>query len=134
MINPNTKEDIILFDGECSFCNFWINYILRRDKKKRFKFCPFPSKFGKQILEKNNLPQIINSVVVFSKNKTYFKAEAVLYILKKLNLLEFCFYLLVFFLPYKNYFYDIIANRRYKLRILKGCKILIKNEKERFLK
>ncbi|MBK8371996.1 MAG: DUF393 domain-containing protein [Saprospiraceae bacterium] len=30
------KHPVILFDGDCKFCNFWVQFVLKRDKKINF--------------------------------------------------------------------------------------------------
>ncbi|MGB1041655.1 MAG: DCC1-like thiol-disulfide oxidoreductase family protein [Flavobacteriales bacterium] len=29
---------ILLFDGECEFCNFWIQFVKKRNSKATFEF------------------------------------------------------------------------------------------------
>ena len=44
------EQLIILFDGVCNFCNFWVNFVLDRDKKDRFRFAALQSIEGQKIL------------------------------------------------------------------------------------
>ncbi|HEY9362251.1 MAG TPA: DCC1-like thiol-disulfide oxidoreductase family protein [Chitinophagaceae bacterium] len=48
---------IILFDGVCNFCNAIINFIIRQDNKKVFRFATLQSKTGKEILLQNHFPE-----------------------------------------------------------------------------
>lgn len=127
--NKKNSNAIVFFDGECSFCNFWVRLILSRDKKKRFKFSSLSSKFAKKVLNR----VIYNSVVVVTSDKKYFKSNAVLYILKNLGFLEYTIFLLFFPIPFKNYFYAIIAYRRNFIKVFKNCRLLSEEEKKRFV-
>lgn len=126
----NKQNPIIFFDGDCSFCNFWVRLILSRDKKKKFKFSSLSSEFARKVL--NGIDY--NSVVVVASEQKYFKSKAVLYILKNLGFLEYTIFLFLFFVPFKNYFYDIIASKRKSIKILKNCRLFSDEEKDRFIK
>jgi predicted DCC family thiol-disulfide oxidoreductase YuxK len=40
---------IIVFDGECIFCSGWVNFVLRHDKKGRFRFITAQSPLGEAL-------------------------------------------------------------------------------------
>jgi predicted DCC family thiol-disulfide oxidoreductase YuxK len=48
-------EDIILFDGVCNLCNGLVSFIIKRDKKGKFKFASFQSSAGQQWLKRVGL-------------------------------------------------------------------------------
>jgi predicted DCC family thiol-disulfide oxidoreductase YuxK len=37
------NHHIILFDGVCYFCNFWVNFIINRDKNDTYQFAAMQS-------------------------------------------------------------------------------------------
>jgi predicted DCC family thiol-disulfide oxidoreductase YuxK len=47
------KEEkiVLLFDGDCNFCNATVNFILLRDRHDRFRFGALQSDIGKKLLE-----------------------------------------------------------------------------------
>lgn len=60
----NSYQNIILYDGVCNFCNKWVDFILKIDKKKKFSFCALQSDNGKELLEyigkdRNDLSSVI---------------------------------------------------------------------------
>ena len=66
---------VILFDGVCNFCNYWVNFILDRDKKNIFRFAALQSEKGYELLDKFNLPKgdfdsfiLIADIVIFGIN------------------------------------------------------------------
>jgi predicted DCC family thiol-disulfide oxidoreductase YuxK len=108
-------NNIILFDGECNFCNFAVQFIIKRDKKALFRFASIESNAGKEILKAFNVSKNIDSVILVENNKCYYKSSAVFRICKKLNgawKLLYCLILLPRLL--RDYFYSIIAANRYK--------------------
>ena len=74
---------IILFDGVCNFCNYWVNFVLDRDNKNIFKFAALQSDKGQEILKKYNLPiNDFDSFIMISNDKVYSKSTAVFEICK----------------------------------------------------
>ena len=62
---------IILYDGDCGFCNHWIQWILKNDKKDKFLFSSLQSEFGQKFLNDRNLPnQIFDTIYLW--NPPYF--------------------------------------------------------------
>ncbi|MBK8663499.1 MAG: DUF393 domain-containing protein [Ignavibacteriales bacterium] len=43
---------IILFDGVCNFCNYWVNFIIDRDRRSIQRFAACQSEFGQETLKK----------------------------------------------------------------------------------
>ncbi len=84
MTNPHEPiQKIILFDGVCNFCNYWVNFVLDRDNKNIFKFAALQSDKGQEILKKYNLPKNdFDSFIMISNNKVYSKSTAVFEITK----------------------------------------------------
>jgi predicted DCC family thiol-disulfide oxidoreductase YuxK len=138
MINPDDlKYNIILFDGVCNFCNYWVNFILERDYKNQFKFSALQSLKGKELLEKFNLPaDKFDSIILISNNKIFKKSEAAFKIAECLGGGWLRIFLLFKLLPasFNDFVYDLIANNRYKLFGKKDiCRIPTSSEKGRFL-
>lgn len=131
---------ILLFDGICNYCNKWVNFIIRHDKKKKFLFAALQSETGKKILKQYQLVGIINpdqqeSAVLIYNNKTYIKSSTglhVLYHLGGIYSLAFVFIIVPAFI--RDFYYDIIARNRYKWWGKRNeCMIPAEDVKERFL-
>lgn len=106
---------IILFDGECNFCNSSVNFIIQRDRKDYFKFSPLQSEFTKEFFSKNNIENNFDSIVLIENEKLYKKSTAALKIAKHLNGLWKLAYVFIIIPPFvRNFLYDIIAKYRYK--------------------
>lgn len=79
------KTAIVLFDGECNFCNGAIQFIIKRDRKAYFRFAPLKSSVGKTLLAGRSELQNLNSIVLIEDGEYFIESTAVLRISKKLN-------------------------------------------------
>jgi predicted DCC family thiol-disulfide oxidoreductase YuxK len=130
------SQSIILFDGVCNFCNFWVNFIIDCDKQNVFKFAALQSEKGRELLDKFNLPKDdFDSFILVAENKVYKKSSAAFEIAKHLNgwpkiLIP------VGILPHSltDLIYDLFAKNRYKFFGSKdSCRIPTIQEKNKFL-
>lgn len=121
---------LVLFDGDCHFCNFWVRFILPRDRRKVFKFAP--------LTMVPEVPQ--NSIMVVTEGLIFQKSEAVFKIAENLGIPSW----LTDFLrkiprPLRDLGYDFIADRRYLIsRIMNvqsgaNCPIPTPMERQRFV-
>lgn len=126
---------VVLFDGECNFCSQSVQFIIKRDKRKQFKFASLQSTSGRELVEKHNIPKTIDSVVLVDNDRAYTKSSAVLRI--ALGLERYWKLLYVFLLvpvPLRNIIYDIIAKNRHKLlKQNNACMIPSKEDLDRFI-
>ena len=130
-------EKIILFDGYCNFCSFWVNFIIKSDLKKRFKFSCIQSDGGREILQRKGIKENITETVILLEGNNYFTKSTAS--LKIIHDLSFPVNLLSLFLiipsPVRDFLYDLIAKNRYKIFGKRNnCRIPSGSEKERFLK
>ncbi len=107
---------VILFDGVCNLCNGFVKFIIKRDKKKRFRFATLQSDYAKTIENNYELSLADLNTVILNKNgKIYTKSSAVLLIAIGLGFpysLAICFFIIPPFI--RNYGYDYIAKNRYR--------------------
>ncbi|MGB0330664.1 MAG: thiol-disulfide oxidoreductase DCC family protein [Planctomycetota bacterium] len=45
-----TDAPLLLYDGECGLCSHAVQFILRRDRRRRMLFAPLQSETGREIL------------------------------------------------------------------------------------
>lgn len=108
-------NNIILFDGECNFCDSSVQFIIKRDSKSKFKFTSLQGECGRKLLNENQIPSDINSFLLIKNNKIYDKSTAALLVAKELN--GFWKLASIFFIipsPIRDFFYNIVAKNRYK--------------------
>ena len=109
-------KHIVLFDGVCNLCNGAVLFIIKRDKKDRFRFAALESDLGKELLARHNIdPSKIDSIVLISGDSAFAKAGAALRIAKYLTGLWPLLYSLVIIPKFiADAVYDFIARNRYK--------------------
>lgn len=130
------NSHLIMFDGMCNFCNFWVNFIIDHDEKKYFKFNSLQSNIAQNFLKRKNLdlPKM-DTIVLMMNEKVYFKSSAALQIAKKLNGFWKVVYILAIIPePLRDLIYNFIARNRYKwFGRRESCRIPTEDESDRFL-
>lgn len=109
-------ESVIIFDGVCHLCNASVDFVMKRDKKRVFRYTANQMEAGRKILADHGVdPDQIHTVYLFDKGILYDKSTAALRIAKKLGFpysLAFAFMIVPGFI--RNFVYDLIAKNRYK--------------------
>ena len=107
---------IIFFDGVCNFCNASVNFIIKRDSKMKFAYCPLQSDEAiRRLLPHGIEPKEMQTIILYKNGRHYFKSRAALEIARELDGLWPFFYLLVIVPPFiRDFFYNLIARNRYK--------------------
>ncbi|MBK5500188.1 MULTISPECIES: thiol-disulfide oxidoreductase DCC family protein [unclassified Peribacillus] len=108
-------NSVILFDGECNFCDSSVQFIIKRDPKGLFHFASLQSEAGQELLKKYDVPANIDSIVLIEKDKAYYKSAAALRICRRLQGAWKMFYGFTIVPSFiRNIAYDFIAKNRYK--------------------
>ncbi len=116
-------KNIIIYDGECNFCAFWVNYVINRDKKGVFYFVSLQSEKAKELFKVYKIDISLDTLVLIENNSFYIKSTAALHILKTLGGFKSIFYgLRIFPVSVRDFCYDIIAKNRYKWFGKSSCK------------
>jgi len=114
---PETlNHPVILFDGVCNFCNAGVNFILKQDRQKVFRFAALQSEAGQRLLQKFGLPtEAFESFLLIENGKLYQKSSAGLRVYNKLPW-YWKWTQLAWIAPrfLRNAIYDLIAKNRYK--------------------
>ncbi|MFD1706543.1 thiol-disulfide oxidoreductase DCC family protein [Siminovitchia sediminis] len=108
-------KPIILFDGDCNFCDASVQFIIRNDPKGIFQFASLQSDIGQQLLKERNASTDIDSMVLIEGDKVFYKSAAALRISKHLKgLWKLAYILKIVPAPIRNAVYDFVARNRYK--------------------
>ena len=111
------NKQLILFDGVCNLCNSSVQFVIKRDKKDRFRYAALQSEIGQQIIEKFHIDTSkTDSIILYSNDKGIsYKSTAALKIASNLgfptNILSIFLIIPAFI---RNVVYDFIAKNRYK--------------------
>lgn len=111
-----TSNPIILFDGVCNLCSGFVQFIIKRDRKKLFRFASLQSDFGQHILKRYNLSSTnFSSFILLENDSLYTQSTGALRVLKRLNGLWPIFYAFIIVPAFiRNGIYNWIARNRYK--------------------
>jgi predicted DCC family thiol-disulfide oxidoreductase YuxK len=127
---------IIYFDGVCNLCNGFIDFLIKRDKRRVFKYTSLQGKKGQDLLLKHKLPtENLSSVILEKDGVVYIKAKAAIKILSALPGAWFLFSIFkIVPLFISNYVYDVIAKNRYNWFGKKeSCRLPTAEEREFFI-
>jgi len=112
------EHPVILFDGVCNLCNFWVNFIIDRDPQARFRFAALQSDAGRAVMTTHGLavpsgdPE---SILFIDSGTLYSESTAALRIARHLHGLWKCAaILLVVPRPIRDAGYRFIARHRYR--------------------
>lgn len=133
---PDNETYILLFDGVCNLCNRTVQFVIKRDVKKRFRFAALQSASGQALLQELGLPvHHFNTVVLIHGDKYYVKSTAALRVLKELGgLWKICYALIVIPAPIRDLVYDMVAKTRYRVFGRRDeCMVPTPEIKERFI-
>ena len=112
------KEEIpavIFFDGVCNLCNRLLQFIIKHDRKKYFRFAALQSDSAKKMLTGFSISASASeTILLLEEGKLYKKSTAVLRIAKKLDGPWKAFDTIVIVPVFiRDFFYGIIAKKRY---------------------
>ena len=132
---PANKK-LILFDGVCNLCNASVDFVIKRDKNKKFRYASLQSETGQKILAENKFNKSdYDSFILEHKGNVYIKSTAALQVALNLGFpinLMGIFLIIPSFI--RNWVYDYIAKNRYKwYGKQEACMIPTQNLKSKFL-
>jgi predicted DCC family thiol-disulfide oxidoreductase YuxK len=111
------NSHIVIFDGVCNFCNWAVNFIIKRDPEAKFVFTPMQSELAKDLMLKYQIDNVgVDTFLLIKDGRCFIFSSAALEITKDLSGVWYLF--LVFkIVPAKirDYFYKVFARNRYKL-------------------
>lgn len=126
---------VVLYDGDCGFCNRSVAWVMKRDQSKKIHFAAIQSDFTSELFKERGWEQPDLSTFYFVGNDILLqKSNAAL---KVASYFKFPYALLVVFKIVPRFIrdavYDFIAKRRQK--ISKGfCVMPTEEERTRFIR
>ncbi|NCU03072.1 MAG: thiol-disulfide oxidoreductase DCC family protein [Chitinophagaceae bacterium] len=133
MEHPNR---LVLFDGVCNFCNFWIQFALKHDKQKKLMFGSLQGTTAQQLLPQYNIdPTVITSVIFIEDGIAYRESTAALKICRHLDGGWKLFYALMIIPAFlRDGIYKWIGRNRYKwFGKQESCMLPTAEQRKRFV-
>ena len=131
-----TDKKIILFDGVCNLCNNSVTFVIKRDRKDKFRFAALQEDAGQRLVDKYGIDTTkTDSIILIENGKAYIKSTAALRIARHLGgLYPLCYAFMIVPNFIRNWVYDYVARNRYKWYGKKeSCMIPTPELKEKFL-
>lgn len=120
----HAAQDIILFDGDCAYCNGWVKWITARDKARRFRFVPLLSDEGLAVQAQYDVPEGTDSIVLVKSDRAHLRSDAAWRILSLLpgwGATGLLLRLVPRFL--RDRAYDLVAKNRHRLGMDDSCEL-----------
>jgi predicted DCC family thiol-disulfide oxidoreductase YuxK len=104
----------VLFDGHCNLCSSSVQWIIRHDPDRKFRFASLQGEAGLRLKQEFQISPFADSVILIEDNRVFYKSEAAL------RIARFCAgwkWLWLFrFVPafMRDGIYNVVARNRYK--------------------
>jgi predicted DCC family thiol-disulfide oxidoreductase YuxK len=135
--NILAKQPILIFDGECGFCNRSVQFFLKRERKsaKKINFTSLQSEAGILLREYFEIGPETQSLIFIRDHSAYVKSCAALRLTWYMRGLWPLLLLFLIIPPFlRNMVYDFVAKRRMKwFGRIEHCALLTTEEKKRFI-
>lgn len=128
-------ERIVLFDGVCNYCNAMVNFSIRHDPEKKFKYATLQSDIGQRLLAEHGIGKDVDSVILIEDGKAYMHSTAGLRIVRKMSgIYSLCYVFIIVPAFIRDWAYELFAKYRYRLfGRTDTCMIPTPDMRERFL-
>lgn len=126
----------LFFDGVCNLCNASIDWVMRHDRQRLFRFASLQGTTAHELVPEYAEEEGLSTVVLLDEKGRHVRSTAALRVLWHLGgLYRFlATVLLVIPSPVRDWGYRQIANRRYKLFGQKDtCRLPTREERALFL-
>ena len=117
---PRTIDDapdrLILFDGVCVLCSWWVRFVIERDTGARFRFVAIQTPRGSALATRLGV-DVANpeTNVAIINGRAYFKSDATIWVLAGLPHWSWSRTFLLLPRRARDWAYDRIARNRYRL-------------------
>jgi predicted DCC family thiol-disulfide oxidoreductase YuxK len=131
------QESILLFDGHCSLCNGAVDFVLKRDTRKKLLLASIQGTAGQGVLKKYELPpSYLDTLVLVEEGKVYLGSTAALRVARLLGGGWPLFYgLIIIPKGVRDRIYQWISRNRYQWFGRRDtCRIPSASESAHFLK
>jgi predicted DCC family thiol-disulfide oxidoreductase YuxK len=126
-------NNIIIFDGDCPFCNKTIMFLAKLDNSDSFSFISNQSTIGKKLIKEFKLKNLFSeTIITIIDNKCFFKSNAIFKFFKNINKFK-VLQIIHKVIPIKlsDFIYSLISKNRKK--IISNCEIPKSHIKSKFI-
>ncbi|SDD61675.1 Predicted thiol-disulfide oxidoreductase YuxK, DCC family [Paenibacillus sp. UNCCL117] len=127
---------VVLYDGDCGFCQRAVQFILPRDRRGIFRFAALQSETGQSLLRQHGLEGATpDTFVLVQQGRAFTRSTAGLRVLRELGgAWRLCYAAIIVPAPLRDAVYSLFARHRYRLfGRTDACMIPSPEVRERFL-
>ena len=126
---------LIYYDGLCGLCDRFVQFVLRRDRKARYRFAPLQGSTAGERVPASLDPRTSQTVILEDAGRFRVRSDAALAILSGLGgAWQLAGLLRVVPRPLRDAVYDLVArNRNRWFGRLAECRVPAPAERDRFL-
>lgn len=74
---------VLVFDGVCVLCSRWVNFVLRRDRRKQYRFAAMQTATGRELLMRHGIdPDDPISFLLLEDGVGYTDTDAIVRVLR----------------------------------------------------
>jgi predicted DCC family thiol-disulfide oxidoreductase YuxK len=129
-------REVVLFDGDCGFCQRSIRWIIRRDPRGIFRFASLQSPHAAKLLreQQTDRASLPDSMLLIDARGVHARSAAVIGIVSRLGL-PWSILAMLKWVPHsvRDAAYDAFAKRRKKWFATPACWVPSPDERARFL-
>ena len=131
---PETASPpVLFFDGLCNLCNRSVDWILRHDRRRVFRFASLQGETARQLVPESG---DLSTVVLVADGRKFTRSAAVIGVLKRLGrgwrVLAWLLWIVP--RPLRDWGYDRIAQNRYRRWGKRDtCRVPTREERDQFL-
>jgi predicted DCC family thiol-disulfide oxidoreductase YuxK len=128
------EKTIIIYDQDCAFCTWWVLFVLKRDKQKKYFFTSLSSLTAQTFFQENNITDAV-MIWLLLPDKTYYnRSSASIRIISGLGgIYRFTQLALLVPRPFRDWVYTLISNHRKALIRNNVCPIVPDAYSEQFI-
>lgn len=107
---------VVLFDGVCSLCDRFVQFVIARDPAGRFRFGALQSAAARDLLASHAVPDSFpDSMALIEDGRLFIRSSAALRIARRLTFpWPLAYALIMVPRPIRDWFYDRVAQHRYR--------------------
>ena len=132
----HASDRLVLFDGVCKLCSAWAKFLIKYDRKLKFKLATVQSPEGQAVLSWYGLPtDIYETMLLVEGAKMYTKSAAIIRVVAQLPF-PWPVVAVIWVVPVflRDWLYDRIALNRYALfGRYNACVVPTKDHEARYL-
>lgn len=116
-MSASSRGPVVFFDGVCNLCNGFIQFLVRHDRQRNFRYSPLQSTAGARLLQGYPVDtERLDSIVLLHNGNIYERSEAFLRICKELGgRYRLLWVFRVLPLSLRDALYNLIARYRYRI-------------------